>query len=588
MSRLSSGPPRKIVRLWIGRLLIAGVVVECLVLGAVHVRRWIGNDHRIGGASGVPMPGAEPREGPSPSPPSPSPQVAPTRDPGSPGERRTSADGRSDPDGGGRTGTQAAGDVRRGNSNPGPSVADGPSGGTGSSGAMDPAKAPQGAAGVAVPGMNARPLTASGAAPPGGSSTPASGRAGFPSGGTVGPSVSPPMPGMPVAGRDADASGAPKPDEDGPAEPDKPDEDGSGEDDSGADSTPPVLESLRFDPAQIEGGSVTMLTVQASDAKSAMKSVWGEVRSPNRSAALSFGSNVSGGTVFNFPISLPRSAQTGTWYVAWLSLTDGAGNAKLIQAASASAAPPGGTFAAFSSESDATPPEVLQVWFDRSAVGPGEKNAIMVQARDDRSGVASVMGACQSPSKSALIWFSGALNDDSGTWVGDVTVPKTADCGEWVLLNLAVKDKAGNTTLLQADSPLLGRAGFRVASGSDCDFAAPTLDAFDLSPAIVLSGTATEIVVTAKVYDVGSGAATMTGWFEGPAQAGGQSPKNYFTCLPDPHDPDAPWTGKIQVPQLAARGTWKVGAIRLEDKAKNSRTYTSADPVVSGRVFQVQ
>lgn len=485
-------------------------------------------------------------------------------------------------------GTQAAGDIRRSESNQTAPVGDGPVGGTGSSGGMDPTKDPAGAANVAGPGMNARPLTAPAGAPPGGSSTPSSSRPRS-SGGAVGPSVSLPVPGMPVAEGDAGSSGDPKPDEDTQEEHDKSDEDDSGGDDSGADSTPPVLESLRFDPPQIEGGNVTTLTVQANDARSGLKTMWGEIRSPNRSAALSFGSgNVSGGTVFSFPISLPRAAQTGTWYVAWLSLTDQAGNTKLIQAASASAAPPGGTFAAFSSESDATPPEVLQVWFDRSAVGPGEKNTIAVEARDDRSGVASVIGACQSPSKSALIWFSGALNADSGTWVGEVSIPKTADCGEWVVQQLAVKDKAGNTTLLQANSPPLARAGFRVASGSDCDFTAPTLDAFDLSPAIVLSGTATEILVTARVYDEGSGAATMTGWFEGPAPAGGQSPKNPLSCSPDPRDPDAPWTCRIQVPQLAAKGTWKVGAIRLEDKAKNVRTYTSADPVVSGRVFQVQ
>src|SRR4030095_12209207 len=108
------------------------------------------------------------------------------------------------------------------------------------------------------------------------------------------------------------------------------------EDDSGADSTPPVLESLRFDPAQVEGGGTTTLTVQASDAKSGVKSVWGEIRSPNRSALLSFGSpSVGGGTAFSFPIAVPRSAQTGTWYVTWISLTDAAANTKTIQAPSA-------------------------------------------------------------------------------------------------------------------------------------------------------------------------------------------------------------------------------------------------------------
>jgi hypothetical protein len=271
-----------------------------------------------------------------------------------------------------------------------------------------------------------------------------------------------------------------------------------------------------------------------------------------------------------------------------MSLTDRAANTNLIQAPSAAAAPPGGTFTAFSSEPDSTPPEVLQVWFDKPAVGEGEKNVIRVEARDDRSGVASIAGAVQSPSKSALIWFNGALNAESGMCEGDIPIPRNVDCGEWAVQQLAVKDNAGNTTLLVGDSPLLARVGFQVSSGSDCDFSPPTLDAFDLSPTVVWGETATEILVTAKVYDVGSGTAVVTGWFEGPVSAGGQTPKNHFSCSPDPKDPDAPWTGKIQVPQLAAKGIWKVGVIRLEDKARNFRVYTSADPVVSGRVFQVQ
>ena len=95
-------------------------------------------------------------------------------------------------------------------------------------------------------------------------------------------------------------------------------------------------------------------------------------------------------------------------------------------------------------------------------------------------------------------------------------------------------DKAGNTNLLTGDSPILAGAGFQVSHGSGCDSTPPTLDSFQLTPTLVSNEAATEILVTATVSDVGSGAVTMAGWFEGPASEGGQVPKIYFSCSPDP------------------------------------------------------
>jgi len=373
--------------------------------------------------------------------------------------------------------------------------------------------------------------------------------------------------------------------EDDTPEPETPADEGQPD----SDHTPPVLKLLSFDPPVVEGGKVTKLTVKASDDLSGVKGVRGEIRSPNRSALLPFGTGETGsGDVSTFAIKIPPQAESGVWYISWISLTDGAANSSLFQAGGPAAAPPGGTLTVSSSESDSTPPEVVQIWFDKAMVSGGEKNAIRVEARDDSSGVASIIGACQSRFATALLWFTCTLNPESGIWEGDVLIPRNADCGEWVVQQLVAKDKAGNTTLLSGDSPPLGQAGFSVSSRNDCDSTPPTLDEFDLSRTIVSSETSNEIVATATIYDEGSGAASKSGWFEGPVSTGGQVPKSYFQCAPVPNDPAAPWTCRILVPQLAAVGTWRVGVIRLEDRAHNFRQYTHVDPVVSNLIFEVQ
>ena len=116
----------------------------------------------------------------------------------------------------------------------------------------------------------------------------------------------------------------------------------------------------------------------------------------------------------------------------------------------------------------------------------------------------------------------------------------------------------------------------------------PTLDALQLSPTVVSNERATEIMVTATVTDEGTGAAGLYGRVEGPAATNGQTPKLYFSCTHDPNQTDGSWTGKISVPQYAAKGTWKVVWVQVQDKARNVRSYSSADAVLSGAVFTVE
>lgn len=355
-----------------------------------------------------------------------------------------------------------------------------------------------------------------------------------------------------------------------------------------SDRTPPSVQSFTFDPPEVTDGGATSLFVQASDDLSGVKIAWGQIRSPSGAASLQFGPQEQGDSgVMPFRIPIPRDAETGVWYVATLSLTDRAGNS-VVRSFSAASVPPGGTLRVVSSASDSTAPEVLQVWVENAVVDGGEKNPIRVEARDDRSGVATITGYFQSAAKSAQIWFDCTSNADSGLWEGDVKLPKNADCGEWTLQLLKVVDKAGNIAFLQGGSPTLANVRFQVSGGSDCDSSAPTLEGFELSPTVVSNEIATEIVITATVLDVGTGAVSMSGWFEGPVSTSGQAPRNHFSCTPNRSDPEAPWTGKILVPQYAPKGIWKVGLIHLQDKARNFRQYTSADPVVAGSVFEVQ
>jgi hypothetical protein len=534
-------------RAWgVDRLILTALALVCVVLGALNLWKWLATAGQAGVAAGVA------------ASPSSHPVVAGNGAP--PSERPKVEAGPASPD---QQGRAESGEERGGRDRPEQQA-------TGSPGGAAPA-------GPSVPVQESPParLRAEDSreespAPPAAASSPAAEKP------------------APLAPRQGAVPQEPK----AAASDEKrsPEEKASAEAASTSDRTPPVLDQIRFEPAVVEGGKTTTLTILARDNLSGVKSLRGEIQSPSGAATLPIWlQDSNGGNSFTYVISIPAAAETGVWFVKWLYLTDVADNSALIQVPSATSAPPGGTFSVSSSESDSIAPDVLEISFARATIEDKEdRNVIKVEVRDDLSGVSSVAGTCQSSSKSAQISFTCALNSESGLWEGEVIIPGNAPCGAWSVQQLSAKDKAGNTTHLTDESPILARAGFTIAPRAECDSSPPTLDAFTLSQTIVPGDVASEILITAAVHDVGSGAVSMTGWFEGPVSEGGQVPMNHFNCTPDPEHPEAPWTGTVVVPQFAARGTWKVRVVRLEDKARNVREYTPADPVLSRGVFEVR
>jgi hypothetical protein len=359
-------------------------------------------------------------------------------------------------------------------------------------------------------------------------------------------------------------------------------------DDPESDRRPPVLEYLRFDPPETKGGGMSILSVGSTDDLSGVKLIHGSVRSPSGAAIVPFSARgATGGDVFTATIVVPPQAEAGEWFVANLQVVDKAENALTLAFARATV-PEGGALRVVSEESDSTAPEVHRVSMVKDAVDAGEKNQIVVEVDDDRSGVALVTGAFQSPSKSAFIPFSCAPNGESSSWQGDVVVPANADCGEWTLRQLRVVDKANNGSFVSMNAPEIGHVGFVVSGGGACDSDPPVVDAMYFEPTIVSNAAAADVVVTVVAHDDVSGVASVSGWIEGPVATDGQSPRISFRCAPDSRDPGAPMTARIIVPQHAAMGNWRVTVAQVVDKARNARSYTGHDPALRDARFSVE
>jgi len=337
----------------------------------------------------------------------------------------------------------------------------------------------------------------------------------------------------------------------------------------------------------MKGGGAAILTVGAIDDLSGIKLIYGSVRSPSGSASVPFSAqDPTGSGAFATTINVPAQAEAGDWYVANLQIVDKADNALALAFARATV-PAGGTLRVMSEDSDSTPPNVHRVSLARGAVDAGEKNQIIVDVDDDRSGVALVTGAFQSPSKVAFIPFACTPNGES-SWEGDIPVPSNADCGEWTLRQLRVVDKANNSAFLAMDAPQIGHVGFVVSGGGQCDSDPPFLDGLFFSPTVVSNADAATLVLSVTAHDDASGVASVSGWIDGPVATNGQAPRIYFSCTPDPKDPQAPMTARVTVAQYAAKGVWRVSVAQVADKARNTRSYNVSDPVLRDASFNVE
>ncbi len=357
-------------------------------------------------------------------------------------------------------------------------------------------------------------------------------------------------------------------------------------DDPESDRKPPVLQYLRFDPPNVQDGGVSVLTIATSDDLSGVKSVFGTMRSPSETAVIPFvGQDPAGSGVFTVGITIPKKGETGNWFVGTLQILDKADNPLYVAYTKANV-PPGGMLRVDSAESDSTAPTIRSVTVAKQTVSGGEKNLVIVDVVDDQSGVAAVNGTFQNKSKSAYIPFVTAAAPD-GTWTGDLAVPTNADCGEWSLRQVRAVDKANNAIVLAGGGQELGQVIFYVAGGGGCDSDPPVLDGLILSPNEVPNNVASTINVTISAHDDGSGIAQLTGRVEGPPSTSGQVPRIFFSATPDPKNPDAPLLAKINVPIHAGAGIWRVTVIELTDKARNTKTYGTGDPVLANAFFTV-
>ena len=348
-----------------------------------------------------------------------------------------------------------------------------------------------------------------------------------------------------------------------------------------SDTTPPQLISVEFSPPQIEDGQQTKVIVMASDDLSGIRGISGTISSPSGKALQGFATQREGETnryVAN--VTIAKNAEQGLWKISFLNMSDNASNSVTLSYAQGTV-PPSAVLRVASSNSDNTPPTLKNVWVDKRAIQGGEKDAIFVEAEDDKSGINLVSAVFRSPSKIARIG-AGCQPRDASTWQCELSVPTCVDCGDWQLEQVTLQDKANNLATFRQDNPLVAATKVNIA-GAACDNTPPVLQSLALdNNDVALTDRGASVMVTIVASDDNCGVSGASGQFVGPGPGSGG-----FFPLAQAGD-GGTWIGRIQLDPRSAKGTWRINSIQLNDAGHNLKVYYASDPLLANGVFHVR
>lgn len=347
-----------------------------------------------------------------------------------------------------------------------------------------------------------------------------------------------------------------------------------------SDAQPPTLMSVAFDPQKAPPGANVVVYVHAADNLSGTHAVSGKAKSPSGTAVVGFHCQKSedeGGPWVGV-IELPDGAETGTWIITSLRLTDQVQNAKTYTQQDAMLRT--AAFEVIGSGSDNTPPTIVDVTIDPAEIRGGEKIHLIVRAEDDQSGVAAVRGALLSPSKNARMSISCGNTEEQNVFAGDAVFPKNAESGQWILEYLQTEDVAKNTKVYYRnnDPELFAQATVRVY-GENSDAYPPTLDNLTIVPAVVSYGDYVEIIVSGS--DDVSGINIVFGRLRSPSAKAHIA----FTCTY--HGQTDTYRTQVTIQNNSEVGVWTVEHITMKDEARNQVTYGLNDELVKAASFEV-
>jgi hypothetical protein len=374
-------------------------------------------------------------------------------------------------------------------------------------------------------------------------------------------------------------------------------------DDVTGDITDPVIQSMTLEPAEVDvtdGERSLVVTIRATDDNSGVREVWLAYTRPDPDAG-GFGINIvriSGNEidgVYRGTIPIAKGSPPGA-YEFYGDVSDRVGNVDAFHSDDLRTRGFPGGFTVVDRSPDTTKPTVSGVRLTTASVdvrtGP-QTIGVQFDAADAsgiQGGVLFVVPPDNSNGGAELPAFSRASGTDaSGTWSGQLTIPRYAPQGRWDLF-LIVSDKLHNRLELRRDDLVAAGfpSGFDVVSEEDVD--APAVESLSITPFEVdVHDADRTITIRAHVVDRPAGVqrlypdrpefAVQFSAFDPVSGQGAGTALRLVSGTPN----DGWFEGTVVVPRSSATGVRPI-QFQVDDEVGNWRQLSPDELVLAGGV----
>ena len=348
-----------------------------------------------------------------------------------------------------------------------------------------------------------------------------------------------------------------------------------------SDSTEPVLHEIEIDKTRATKGEEILITAEASDDISGIKSISISFKAPSGSASKYTYLNKDSDGKYRGTLDIGDYYAEGIWKAEIIKLEDNAGNSYSLLNNELFSSPgfennvlmdlSHMNFEVYGTLEDNTEPVLTNIEIDKTRATKGEEILIAAEASDDISGIKSISIWFKAPSGSASKYTY--LNKDSdGKYRGKLDIGDYYAEGIWKAEIIKLEDNAGNSYSV-FNNELFSSPGFENNVLMDLnhmnfevydtlsDFTNPVLHNINIDKNEVWRGK--QIIFTAQASDDISGINNITVFMDSPND-------NVTKFVYLKRDSDGNFTGIFKPDRYDAEGIWKVSMIDLEDNAGNS------------------